>query len=76
MRMAVSVLHYFKLKPNFLPDGVPSLGIYVRPAELADHMNPDQWELVGPTFHPNELQAADVERQGYCLRPGFRSKRV
>ena len=33
-------------------------------------MNPDHWTIVGPTYHPNQLQARDVQSEGYCLRPG------
>ena len=66
--MAVRVLHYYKVKPEFLPKGLRYLGIYVRPGELPSVADPEQWELVGPTFHPNKLHVADVERQGYCLR--------
>jgi len=68
--MTVHVLHYYRMKAEFLPRELPLLGIYVRPGELAEYVNPDNWELVGPTYHPNRLQARDVERQGYCLRPG------
>ncbi len=66
--MSVPVLDYFQLKPEFLPPDLRSMGVYVRPGELSLHGDMDQWELVGRTFHPNRLQAADVERQGYCVR--------
>jgi len=66
--MSVAVLDYYHRKPEFLPSDLEDMAIYVRPGELAKHANPDEWELVGRTFHPNKLQAADVERQGYCLR--------
>jgi len=72
--MTVSVLHYYRMKGEYLPPELPSLGIYVRPGELAVHVNPDHWEVVGPTYHPNRLQAGDVERLGYCLRPGVPDK--
>jgi hypothetical protein len=66
--MAVAVLDYYRIKPEFLPPELQSLRRYVRPGELGDHADPEQWELLGRTFHPNHLHAADVERQGYCER--------
>jgi hypothetical protein len=66
--MSVHALDYFRLKPEFLPPDFKVMGMYVRPDELSVHADAAQWELVGRTFHPNRLQAADVERQGYCLR--------
>lgn len=36
--MAVNVLHYYRMKAEFLPPELPSLGIYVRPGELAEHV--------------------------------------
>jgi hypothetical protein len=68
--MTVTVLHYYRMKADFLPPELSSLGIYVRLGELAEHVNPDHWTIVGPTYHPNQLQARDVQGQGYCLRPG------
>jgi hypothetical protein len=67
--MPIAVLDYFRLKPEFLPAHLKSAAVYVRPNELSAHVTDvAQWELVGRTFHPNRLQAADVERQGYCFR--------
>jgi hypothetical protein len=73
--MTVRVLDYYKVKPEFMPDDLQWFGVYVRPGELECIANPDEWALVGPTFHPNQLQAADVERQGYCLRK-LRRRRI
>jgi hypothetical protein len=72
--MTVSVLHYYRMKAEFLPLELPSLGIYVRPGELAEHVKPNHWDIVGPTYHPNHLQARDVQQQGFCLRPGVPEK--
>jgi len=66
--MAVTVLEYYRRKPAFVPPDLQEMSIYVRPGELELYAKPDEWELVGRTFHPNNLQAADVMRQGYCLR--------
>ncbi|MGQ0446425.1 MAG: hypothetical protein ACT4O2_15205 [Beijerinckiaceae bacterium] len=66
--MTVMVLDYYKVKPEFMPEDLQGLGVYVRPGELECVANPDEWELVGRTFHPNRLQTADVRRQRYCLR--------
>ena len=67
--MAVSVLDYYRLKPEFVPPEFQMVGVYVRPNELPNcAADATHWELVGRTFHANHLQAADVERQGYCLR--------
>jgi hypothetical protein len=67
--MRVAALDYFRLMPEFLPADLQLAAIYVRPNELSVHVDDvPHWELVGRTFHPNKLQAADVERQGYCLR--------
>jgi hypothetical protein len=66
--MAVAVLDYYRIKPEFIPPDLQSLCRYVRPGELSAHADPDQWELVGRTFHPSRLQADTVERRGYCER--------
>jgi hypothetical protein len=66
--MTVSVLDYYEIMPEFLPSDLQQLAVYVRPGELGAYTDPEQWKLVGRTFHPNRLHAADVERQGYCVR--------
>jgi hypothetical protein len=64
----VTVSVYYEVKPDFLPEDLQSLAVYVRPRELDLFFDPERWQLVGRTFHPNRLPAADVEWQGYCLR--------
>jgi len=66
--MAVHILDYYEIKPEFMPSDLQRLAVYVRPGELEAYVDPEQWKLVGRTFHPNRLQAADIERQGYCIR--------
>jgi hypothetical protein len=67
--MAVQVLDYYRIKPEFMPADLQQLAIYVRPAELHKAAEyPEHWEFVGRTLHPNRLQVADVERQGFCVR--------
>jgi hypothetical protein len=66
--MTFKVLECFQIKPEFMPPELQSLWLYVRPGELSEHTNPDQWEFIGRTLHPSRLQIADVERQGYCER--------
>jgi len=66
--MSVRVLDYYRIKAEFMPAGFQRYGLYVRPGELDQHADPAQWDFVGRTFHPNRLQAADIERQGYCER--------
>jgi hypothetical protein len=66
--MTINALECYRIKPAFMLSDLQSHWIYVRPGELSEHTNPDQWEFVGRTFHPNRLQTADVERQGYCER--------
>jgi hypothetical protein len=66
--MQVRVLDLFELKPEFLPANLAAQSIYVRPGELELYARPDQWSRVGRTFHPNRLQATDVQKKGYCLR--------
>ena len=68
IKVTVAVLDCFKMKPECMPAELQSRRVYVRPGELPLYANPDNWELVGRTFHPTRLQAADVERQGYCER--------
>jgi hypothetical protein len=67
-KMSVRVLDYYRVKPEFMPPHLQLLGVYVLPGELETHFDPTQWDLVGRTFHPNRPQAADVERQGFCMR--------
>jgi hypothetical protein len=64
--MTISVLHYYCMKAEFLPPELPSLGIYVRPGELAKHVNPDHWDIVGAiraglSSAPNE-RGSSVQR--------------
>ena len=66
--MSAAVLDLFELKPEFLPANLAAQSIYVRPGELELHAKPEQWIYVGRTFHPNHLQAGDVQKKGYCLR--------
>jgi hypothetical protein len=66
--VVVTVLEHYKAKPEFLPATLQLLSVYVRPGELSAYFDASQWELTGRTFHPNQLQARDVERWGYCLR--------
>jgi len=63
------VLDCFALKPDFLPKELALSVIYVRPNELDNYVDDlGQWRHLGRTFHPNALQARDVEQQGYCIR--------
>ncbi len=67
--MTIPVLDYYRLKPEFLPEDIEMMSVYVRPGELETHIDAiDRWELVGRTFHPNKMQAADVEHHGFCVR--------
>ena len=66
--MSVWVLDYYRIKPEFMPTKLQRYALYVRPGELEKYTDPSQWDLAGRTFHPNRLQVADVERQGYCER--------
>ncbi len=67
--MTLTVLDYYKIKPEYLPPDTEWLSIYVRPGELESHVEMAEcWELVGRTFHPNSMQIADIEHHGFCLR--------
>ena len=68
IKVTVAVLDCFEMKPEYMPAELQSRRVYVRPGELPLYANPGHWDLLGRTFHPNHLQAADVERQGYCER--------
>ncbi len=67
--MEIRGLDLYELKREFLPEKLASQSVYVRPGELGLYAQPDQWVYIGRTFHPNRLQAAAVNRHGYCLRP-------
>lgn len=66
--MEIRVLDLYERKPEFLPADLAAQSVYVRPGELELYAEPDQWTHVGRTFHPNRLQAADVQKKGYCER--------
>ena len=68
--MAISALDYYRVKAEFLPSEFQLVAIYIRSNDdVALYVDePAQWEFVGRTLHPNRLQIADVERQGFCLR--------
>jgi hypothetical protein len=66
--MQACVLDLFELKPEFLSANLAAQSIYVRPGELELYARPEQWLYVGRAFHPNHLQATDVQKKGYCLR--------
>jgi hypothetical protein len=66
--MSVRVLEYYRIKLEFMPPELQRYAVYVRPGELDKYADPDQWEFVGRTIHPNRLQVADVMRQGFCER--------
>jgi hypothetical protein len=68
--MSISALDYYRLKAEFLPSEFQLLAVYIRSNDdLAKYVDtPTEWEFVGRTLHPNRMQVADVERQGYCLR--------
>lgn len=66
--MPVSVLDCYRIKPEFMPPELQRYAVYVRPGELDKYADPNQWDFVGRTVHPNRLRAGDVERQGYCER--------
>jgi hypothetical protein len=68
MKMEIRLLDLYERKPEFLPANLAAESIYVRPGELGLYVEPIQWAHVGQTFHPNRLQAADVQKKGYCLR--------
>ena len=77
--MVAHVLDCFQLKPEFLPANFASYSLYVRPNELPFYADASQWEYVGRTFRPSAVQAAEVERYGYCSRPlpsGFAWKQI
>ncbi len=60
------MLEIYNRKPEFTPAGSIPPSLYVEPGTLLS--DPEQWQLVGRTFHPTEFQAREVQRYGYCLR--------
>jgi hypothetical protein len=56
------------MKPEFMPAGLRSQSVYVKPGTLAMLFDADQWRFVGRNFCPDRLQTREVERKGYCLR--------
>ena len=66
-KMPVPVLECFLQKAEYLPPAIELRRIYVRPNELANHENPDQWEYESRTFHVSAKQAFAVETQGFHL---------
>jgi hypothetical protein len=62
------VLDYFELKPQFELPGYPDAAIYVEPDTLSLYANPDHWQYVARTLHPNRLQAEQVRHDGFALR--------
>jgi hypothetical protein len=67
MVMLAVGLDCYRPKPDFMPTDPRSYFLYVRAGEHA-YTDPEKWEIIGRTFHPNLSQLADVERQGYCER--------
>lgn len=66
--MLPTVLDIYRVKLEHMPPELQRYLVYVRPGDLENYTDPAKWDLVGRTFHPNRLQAADVERQRYCER--------
>ncbi len=66
--MAVTVLEYYRRKAEFLSPEFQDMAIYVRRGELAQYVNPDEWDFVAPALHPNMKLFTEVEENGYCIR--------
>lgn len=66
--MSSHVYHYHRMKPEFLPASLQLCGIYIKPGQMPQHINHEEWQLGLPCWHPNALIIADVELRGYCVR--------